>query len=264
MSTSTKLIEFFARVPQCKGDGTNWTFYCNCFVFAAKAAQLDDYLVETAAPLSVPVPADPANPTKEETNSINCHPGVVQLWKANKAIVKQALASTIPNLLFLKVKGKLLAGKMWKRVKEEFEKRSKMMTVDLCKKLQKKRCPENSNVKAHLLKLKALCKELTAMEADLGNNNFIAILLSSLPTLYDPYLAALTATSALLSQTNTLNVYIHSISNKANCWRIKSCIKKEGGRVQCKWRLLRTRQTILGQQTQQHGWVLHLSQEGTY
>ncbi len=92
MSTSTKLVEFFARVPQCKADGTNWTFYRDRFMFAAEAAQLDDYLVETAAPPSVPVPADPANPTKEETNSINRHPGVVRLWKANKAIVKQALA----------------------------------------------------------------------------------------------------------------------------------------------------------------------------
>ncbi len=72
MSTSTKLIEFFARVPQCKADGTNWTFYRDRFMFAAEAAQLDDYLVETAAPPSVPVPANPTNPTNSK--SLN-HPG---------------------------------------------------------------------------------------------------------------------------------------------------------------------------------------------
>ncbi len=208
MSTSTKLIKFFARVPQCKADGMNWTFYRDHFIFTAKAAQLNDYLIETAAPPSVPVPANLANPTKEETDSINCHTGVVRLWKANEAIMKQALASTIPDSLFLKVKGELSAGRMWKKVKEEFEKRLKMMTVDLRRKLQEERCPKNGDVEAHLLIFKALRKELTTMSADPGDDNFIAILLGSLPALYDPYLAVLTATSALLSQTITPNVYM--------------------------------------------------------
>ncbi|KAK0232791.1 hypothetical protein IW262DRAFT_1258748, partial [Armillaria fumosa] len=131
MSTNTKLIEFFTHVPQCKADGSNWTFYCDRFIFAVEAAQLNDYLAETATPPSEPIPADPTKLTKEESDSIIHHPGIVQLWKANEAIVKQALASTIPDSLFLKVKGEKSAGKIWKKVKQEFKKRSKMMTVDL-------------------------------------------------------------------------------------------------------------------------------------
>ncbi len=196
-------------------------------MFAAEAAQLNDYLVETAALLLASIPADPANPTKDETDSITRHPDVTRLWKANEAIVKQALASTIPDLLFLKSKGELSAGKMWKKVKEEFEKRLKMMTVNLRRKLQEEHYPENGDVKAHLSKLEALCKELTTMSTDPGDDNFIAILLGSLPTSYDPYVAALTATSALLSQTITPNVYVRGISNEADCRRIKSCVKEE-------------------------------------
>ncbi|KAJ6578529.1 hypothetical protein B0H19DRAFT_1253758 [Mycena capillaripes] len=80
------------------------------FIFAAEAAQLDGYLLEMAAPPSAPVPVDPSNLTTEDTNSIARYPGVVRLRKANEAIVKQALASTIPHSLFLEGKGKLQLG----------------------------------------------------------------------------------------------------------------------------------------------------------
>ncbi len=102
-----------------------------------------------------------------------------------------------------------------------------MMTVDLRRKLQEERCPKNSNIKAHLSKLEALRKELTAMSADPANNNFIIILLSSPPASYNLYLAVLTAISALLSQTITPDVYVHGISNKADRRQIKNCAKKE-------------------------------------
>src|ERR1700761_4530966 len=227
MTSNTKLIEFFTRVPQCSADGTNWTYYRDRFIFAAEAAQLNDYLEETAAPPSAPTPADPNNPTKEESDSLARYPGVVRLWKANEAIVKQALASTIPDSLFLKVKGEKSAGLMWKKVKEEFQKRSKMMTVDLRRRLQDERCPENGDVKAHLTKLQALREELIAMSADPGDDNFIAILLGSLPTSYDPYLAALTATSALLNQTIDPDTYIRGIGDEADRRRIKNRTKEE-------------------------------------
>ncbi len=64
--------------------------------------------------------------------------------------MKQEIASTIPDSLFLKVKGEVTAGKMWEKVKDEFKKKSKMMTVDLCRKLQEEHCPENGDVKTHL------------------------------------------------------------------------------------------------------------------
>jgi hypothetical protein len=58
---------------------------------------------------------------------------------------------------------------MWKKVKDEFEKKSKMMVVDL-------------------QKLQTIREDLISMGADPGDDNFIAILLGSLPISYDPYL----------------------------------------------------------------------------
>ncbi len=81
----------------------------------------------------------------------------------------------------------------------EFQKKSKMITVDLQCKLQEKQCTENGDVKVHLAKLEALHKELIVIGTDTGDDTFIVILLGLLPTLYNLYLVALTATAALLT-----------------------------------------------------------------
>ncbi|KAJ7187493.1 hypothetical protein GGX14DRAFT_485497 [Mycena pura] len=65
------------------------------------------------------------------------------------------------------------------------------------------------------------------MTADPGDDNFIAILLGSLPESYDPYLAALTATSALLNQTIDPDTYIRGIGDEADRRGIKNRAKEE-------------------------------------
>ncbi len=107
-----KLIKFFTCITQCKANWSNWIFYHNYFVSATKAAQLQDYIVETAAPPIVPVAINPLNPTKEEFEVIICHLSIVRLWHTNKSIAKQAMTSTILDRLFLRVKAEPLAGKM--------------------------------------------------------------------------------------------------------------------------------------------------------
>jgi hypothetical protein len=125
------------------------------------------------------------------------------------------------------VKWETSAGKMWKKVREKLKKRSKMMTIDLRHRLQEEGCSKNGDVKTHLTKLQALREELTAMGADPGDDNFIAILLGSLPASYDPYLAALTATSVLLNQTIDPDTYIHGINDEAKHRHIKGQAKEE-------------------------------------
>jgi len=90
---------------------------------------------------------------------------------------------------------------MWNKVKAEYEKKSKMVTVDMRRKLQDEKCPEGGDVKAHLMKLQTIREGLIAMGADPGDENFVAIVLGSLPTSYETYLSALTGTATLLGKT---------------------------------------------------------------
>jgi len=49
------------------------------------------------------------------------------------------------------------------------------------KKLQDEKYPEERDIKAHLMKLQIIREGLTTMDIDSRNENFIAIVLGSLP-----------------------------------------------------------------------------------
>jgi hypothetical protein len=212
-----KLGEYFIRLPPCKSDGTNYIMYRDRFVFAADAAGLGDHLDPSiTGPSPPPTPADPANPTAAETAAQVKFTSDQADWKAGEAVVKQGITATIPDSLFLKVKGESTAAAMWKKVKDEFEQRSKMMVVELRRRLHEEVCSETGDIKTHLMTLRTIREDLITMNADPGDDLFVAILLGSLPKSYDPYIAALTATAALTTQTLTPEMYIKGISDEAD------------------------------------------------
>ncbi|KAJ7738717.1 hypothetical protein B0H16DRAFT_1325208, partial [Mycena metata] len=48
MSTPTsKLSDYFLRVPKCEADGTNWNIYKSRFIYAADTAGLKEHLDAT-------------------------------------------------------------------------------------------------------------------------------------------------------------------------------------------------------------------------
>ncbi|KAJ7602096.1 hypothetical protein DFH06DRAFT_1024242, partial [Mycena polygramma] len=134
-SSTAKLGEYFAKLPACKADGTNWVFFRDRFLFAIDAAGLSDHFengpFSTAEAPAEPAIVDAKNPTPEEIEANNKYLARRRFWKSEQAVIKQGLASVIPDSLFLKVKGAATAKAMWDKVKSEYEKKSKMVTVEL-------------------------------------------------------------------------------------------------------------------------------------
>src|SRR6201996_5044846 len=162
-SSTAKLGEYFAKLPACKSDGTNWVFFRDRFRFAMDAAGLRDHFddaIISAEPVT-PNIVDPQNPTADETKANDTYLTRRRFWRSEQAIIKQGLATVIPDSLFLKVKGEKTAKAMWDKVKNHFEKKSQMVTVDLRRKLQDERCAEGGDVKAHLTKLQTIREDLT-------------------------------------------------------------------------------------------------------
>ncbi|KAF7371930.1 CCHC-type domain-containing protein [Mycena venus] len=91
-----------------------------------------------------------------------------------------------------------------------------MVTVDLRHKLQDERCAGGGDVKAHLDKLRTIRADLIAMGADPGDDNFIAIVLGSLPMSYKTYLSALTGAAALLGKPLDPDTVLQGISDEAD------------------------------------------------
>ncbi|KAK0434758.1 uncharacterized protein EV420DRAFT_1282403 [Desarmillaria tabescens] len=137
-SSTTKLGEYFAKLSARKADGMNWIFFHDCFLFAVDAVGLSDHFedVGTATEPTALTAVDPKNLTADEAKATSKYLKTCKIWRSEQAIIKQRIASVILDLLFLKVKGKAMAMAMWEKVKSEYEKKLKMVTVDLHQKLQ--------------------------------------------------------------------------------------------------------------------------------
>jgi hypothetical protein len=97
-----------------------------------------------------------------------------------------------------------------------------MVTVDLRRRLQDERCAEGGDVKTHLDKLQAIREDLIAMGADPGDENFVAIVLGSLPATFETYLSALTGASALLGKKLDPDMVLQGISDEAERRKVRA------------------------------------------
>ncbi|KAJ7284746.1 hypothetical protein C8J57DRAFT_956600, partial [Mycena rebaudengoi] len=120
---------FFLHIPKCEADGTNWSVYKSRFSYAADTAGMGDHLLKTHVTPTTPTTASP--PMAAKAIALEAHDKELKVFKSGQAIVKQAIASTIPDPLFLHVKGATSAVDLWEKVSDEFGKKSKMVTVDL-------------------------------------------------------------------------------------------------------------------------------------
>jgi hypothetical protein len=121
----------------------------------------------------------------------------------------------IPDSLFLKVMGEEWASGMWKKVKEEYEQQSQMLVVDLRRKLLEKKCNEGEDIATHLDEMQKMFEKLVAIGGAPEPDSFTAMIMGSCPPSIDPYLATLTATSALLDKKLLPQQIIRGIKDEA-------------------------------------------------
>ena len=220
MSTANnKQLEFFARIPKLESDGSNWVIFKDRFLYAAAAASLKDHIDGTASAPVAPVGSS-TKPLPEDVMAE--YEAALAKWNIDEAIIRQAIASIIPDSLFLEVRKQATALAMWDAVKNQREKKSRMVTVDLRRKLQAEKCTEQGDVRAHLNKLQVMREDLASMGGSIADEDFTSIVLGSIPPSYDTYIAAISATSTLLNQTLSPTSLIDAIRDEADRRTIKN------------------------------------------
>ena len=169
------------------------------------AAALEKHIDGTgSAPVSpVFTIGGPIPLTPEQTAELELYEEKSLKWTMGEAVIKHAIATIIPDSLFIEVWKEATAHSMWEAVSDKREKKSRMVTVDLRQKLQAEKCSEHGDMRAHLNKLQTICEDLASMGAPVNDEDFTSIILRSVLASYDMYIAAITATSSLLNQTLT-------------------------------------------------------------
>ena len=131
-STNGKVLEFFAKIPRLEADESNWVIYKDQFLFAAAAASLANHIDGTGVlpkPVTIPRGTEPLTASQQE--ALDDYATEMSRWQSDEAIIKQAIASTIADSLFLELRKKETAVGMWKAVKSSREKKTRMVTVNM-------------------------------------------------------------------------------------------------------------------------------------
>ncbi|KIM75466.1 hypothetical protein PILCRDRAFT_13550 [Piloderma croceum F 1598] len=103
--SSGKLLEFFIRILKLLPNRSNWVIFKNHFVFDAAAAVLNKHLNGTASAPVAPAFSltGPVLLIAAQTIEVEAYKATLSIWQTDEAVLKQAIASTIPDSLFLGV-----------------------------------------------------------------------------------------------------------------------------------------------------------------
>ena len=201
MASDMKLASEYLRVPKLSADGKGFVIWKERLELSIKAQGLYGHLDGTTVrPNDPPTRSETSVLTQEEVSMNDEYARNIATYLQQQAIVFQQIASTIPDSLYLKIKGKPTIKEAWDALKADFEKRSRMITIELRKKLHDIRCAENGNVRAHFDTIRTMREELASLGTTINQQDFSAIILGSLPKNYDQFLSAVTATASVLKQ----------------------------------------------------------------
>ena len=225
MSTSTKLGDEFLRIPKLEASGKNWVIFKDRFSWALDARCMMDHIDGTGKEPKDPISEEiRAKVTEEKPLNEEQKKLVVEWkkelkeWRQGEAITKQQIASSIPDSLFIKVRDKGTAYEIWTELGKHFEKRSRMVSIDLRRRLQEIRCAEKGDIVEHLTTLRIMREDLASMGETLTDTDFYSIIMGSLPASYDQYLSALNATSSVLGKQLSADDLMLTITEESE-WR---------------------------------------------
>jgi hypothetical protein len=122
--------------------------------------------------------------------------------------MKHAIAASVPDSVFNKIKSSIHTKDAWDALKASFEGRSQMISVDLRRKIQSLKCGEDENVHTHLDNVANLREQLAAMGTTIPNS--ASILLGSIPTSYETMTSAM-STAAKLGNTTLTPAIVTSL-----------------------------------------------------
>jgi len=127
----------------------------------------------------------------------------------------------------MKIRGKGTAHEIWEALTKDFQNKSRMVSVDLRRRLQQQRCADKGDVRTHFATLRTMREDLASMGHSPTEDDFYAIVIGSLPPIYDPFISALNATSGVLGSFLTPDDLMQTISDEYDRRNLGRTAKKE-------------------------------------
>jgi len=165
--------------------------------------------------------------TAEEERKLEQWKEKLRVWKLGEAVVKQQIAVTIPDSLFMKIGMKGTAYEIWEALMKDFQNKSRMVSVDLKRRLHQLRCTDKGDIRSHFATLRTMREDLASMGHAPTEDDFYAIVIGSLPPTYDSYISSINATSTVLGTFLTPDDLMQAITEESDRHSLGKTAKKE-------------------------------------
>jgi len=242
MST-TKLGDDLMRVLKLDVSGNNWVVYKTRFLWEIDARGLLEHVDGSEwEPTKPTLKGKQAGDSSEggetsggelgklmvkEERRLEVWKKELRAWKHGEAVVKQQVAATIPDSLFMQIQTKGTAREIWEALSKNFQNWSRMVSVDMRRRLQQQHCSKKGDVRAHFAIMRTMREDLSSMGHCPTDDDFYAILLGSLSSGYEPFISALNATSSVLGTYLSPDDLMQTISDEYDRRNLGRTSKRE-------------------------------------
>ena len=108
---------------------------------------------------------------------------------------RDLIGMSVPDNVYLHIKGATHAKDMWDQLKGMFEGRSRTLSINAWRKLQNMRCKEDEDVRTHFHHMQESRERLASMGKSISEEDFASMLIASLPPSYDELIESFTTTA---------------------------------------------------------------------
>ena len=132
-------------------------------------------------------------------------------YDQQEAIIKAQIFTLILDSLLIEVQKLKTAKELWEAMCAKHEKKALNVMVDIRHHIYELKCEDESQVRTHLETLTKMQEQLAGMGAGLPNNDFITVILGSLPKSYRPLINAISMSATHVKVSLKPNKVIESL-----------------------------------------------------
>ncbi|KAF8573213.1 hypothetical protein K439DRAFT_1376053, partial [Ramaria rubella] len=204
------------QVSKLTLDGSNWKTFKTHLMWAMAAWGVLNHLDRTN---TQPTPPKTSTPTITELAN---HKTALTKWDQSKSVAHSQLRNIIRDAILVKILHCKSISTMWKTICDEYEGKTRMVSVDVCHRMMETRVSEGDNICVHLKSLALSHERLIGMGATLDAKDYATIILESLPPTYFDYVFNLSSSARILGKPLTAEQMISAATERYKSRKVQT------------------------------------------
>ncbi|KAF8573856.1 hypothetical protein K439DRAFT_1305447, partial [Ramaria rubella] len=195
-------------VPKLTSNGSNWVTFKTHVTWAMAARGVLGHLYGTS---TYPTPLEASTATATDLAN---HTTALTRWEQSESVARSQLGNVIGDTILVKILHSKSVSVMWKVICEEFEEKTRMISVDIHCRMMETRASEGDDIHIHLESLALSHECLARMGATPDAKDYATIILRSLPPMYFDYIFNLASSAQIYGKPLTAEQMINTATER--------------------------------------------------